>query len=205
MDIGNYLFPDIVFNLLKFLDKNNSFRFINASKFLAISKINLYNSYVFDHTKMKNSEIKKKVRYVKNININEFSVYENLWYVYNEFNLETIKNLNVSYAKFIKKIKVNMTGELSLNKFSNLTSLTISCNTFNQSLDSLPNTLNSLIVDSNAFNQSLDSLPNTLNELDISSSSMFNGFDISSIIFDQLLSSLPTANLIVINGKKIRY
>ena len=199
-----YLFQDIVFSLLKHLNKNSSFNFVNASKHLYINKPILYHKYVYDRKKIKNDNIKKYVRHINYIELDFVHEYEKLMEIHNCFYLDNLDCVDKCLQKLIKNIMVFKNPQ-DLSGFSKLTSLSIDDNEFNQPLNNLPNTLTRLTLSCCIkFNQPLDNLPRTLISLILSYCSAFNqpinnlpitlkSLSIHGYAFNQSLDNLPTS------------
>jgi len=211
-----YLFPDIVFNLLKYLNKNSSFNLINASNHLITSKNNLYNKYVYNHSKIKNNNIKKHIKIIKDVPLDPSYVapYEKLIEIKNIIHLSENTDLDKCLCKFILNVTVHKNIQLDLCKFNKLTTLSIHSDQFNQSLDYLPNTLTSLFIVSSAFNQPINKLPPNLNLLFIVCFSLNQSLDslpntLKMLIircdkFNQSLDHLPNAlNTLCIYGSNV--
>ena len=157
-----YLFPDITNNVLKYLNKNNSFKLVNVSKYLVTNKKPFYNKYKFNYL-IKDVDMD----YAKLIMNVELGYYED--FNFNKFcNLQSLSIRNYAFNQPIN----NLPGTLK--------SLIINSCIFNQTLDNLPDGLESLKIWSKAFNKPVNKLPNTLNSLFI-----------YSYVFDQPLDSLP--------------
>ena len=128
-----YLIPDVVNCILKYLNKDDSFNLVNTAKFLSRSKATLYGNYLFDHSKIKNDRINQYIKHIKNIHsdkpqdryiISDFKTkcrfYRKLEGVYDAYEFNEIEDLDIHFAKFIRKININIdNGEVSdLNKLN---------------------------------------------------------------------------------------
>lgn len=180
--MDHYLFPDIVYNIVKYLDKIGSFNLVNISKYTVIGKSILYNRFVFDNQKITNNHL-KKIKHIKNLKISNYDDlswlddYKNICGIHDKCEFDLIKHSGMHYLKF-KNILVR--DNYKTHMFHNLVTLGIYYKTFNQPLNNLFNTLTSLVVYSDTFNQPIDCLPINL-----------KSFHIYSNVFNQPLNNLP--------------
>lgn len=166
-----YFTFDTISNILEYLDKDDSFNFLNMAKFMKPSRKILYGKYAFDHNKMDNS-IRQYIRKLKCSDIADIVHYKNLV-------LLTIHNCNFvrekNYVKFPESIKSLTLWDCEDSNYpyylkilpKSLQSLTIISWTFNNPIYHLPDTLQSLTIRGYGFDQSIDNLPNSLESLGI--------------------------------------
>lgn len=160
--IDEYLYDDIIMNLLRFLNKDSSFTFLNTCKQLNVRKVHLYSKYEFYSKKIVKSQYRDLVKHV--IICDSFKA--------------SLDNL----PKNLVSIRIN--APLFNHKLDNLPntleSLFIKSDNFDQQMDKLPQNLTSLELDCYKFNKLLDKLPPTLKSLKI-----------KCILFDKPLNNLP--------------
>jgi FNIP Repeat len=203
--MDNYLFDDITFNILKYLNKKNSFTLLDSSKYLSINKKFLYDKYMFNHEKIKNNTIKKHIRHIKNVDLKSLNEYENLHRLCIICNFD-VGQLNIKYNKLIiitneyKNLLDFYGNSLNIDSLDgHIKCLLDDCSKLNkQTTDYIKqelqlskfNNLKSLTISGNGFNQPLSNLPNSLCTLRI-----------ESHIFNQSLDNLPdNLNSLVLNG-----
>ena len=149
----HYFQPDIVTNILPFLDKDSSFHFLNIAKFLKPQKQILYGKYLFFCYRLDNA-CKQYICHVK------------------------VKCIPTDIDKYVNL----MSMEINDDEFdspiyrlpNNLQSLRIITEKFNQQLDHLPKNLQELHVHDKSeyhksfgFKQFFDKLPENLKSLSL--------------------------------------
>jgi hypothetical protein len=204
-----YLNADIISHILDFLNKINSFNFLNIATFMKIYKPILFDKYVFDQDKCTKYQNRKYFRHIKciNINIKMLNIYENLislsinnrsFNVPIDFFPGTLKILEIKSTKFNQSL-----DHLPIN----LNELSIISNEFNQPLNHLPVTLKRLEIEGNSFSHDLDNLPESLKLLYIKCynfdnlinfPSNLNSFEMHSTNFDQQLNFPKTLHFLYI-------
>lgn len=133
-----YFYPDIIHNILHYLDKDSSFHYLNTTKTLQQFKKILYRKYLFDHELMIMNDAQYFIKYNK------------------------LKNDNGE--QYIKNLKSTNT---LVSRFPNLVSLTIHYEESLISFDALPKGLQSFKIISKTHFLMLGKLPNSLKFLEI--------------------------------------
>ena len=205
-----YLNNDIVGYILNYLNKVDSFNFLNTSTLLSSNKKLLYAKYLFNHHKIENNGICSHIKHIIIKEMDNINIYANLCslqIIDNDFDHpldflpksltkliinsthfnQPIDNLPCENLQTLKIIahsrnqKKGTTFDQSMTKLPKLLrKLTIDSGIFNHPLDSLPKTLYKLKIISCLFNYPLDLLPNSLNKLTI-----------RGVLFDQPINQLP--------------
>ena len=139
-----YLCPDIVINILRFLDKDTSFHFLNIAKFMEPNKHLLYEKYKFNGIHIENNNIKQ---HIKNLG------YYNYIYPIKQIDIELYTNL-----RYLSVWQNNLGNSLDILS-EHLHTLQIVDNYYNQPQINLPSTLKILSIQSHAFDQPLENLP----------------------------------------------
>lgn len=150
-----YLTHDVVLNILNFLNKDNSFNFVNIAKCMMPLRKVLYGKYFFTYNKIPN-EIKKDIRRIK---CNCSDVVDNM--VLDHLDLSC--NAHTIGYQYIKtspcKTIINSQPQKSIE---------IWCDSFNHTLDNLPHSLKSLtLFHCRNYRQVLNKLPPHLTTLNI--------------------------------------
>ena len=91
MNNESYLFSDIIDNILRYLDKNSSFNFLNICISLHSTKYKLYGKYIFDYHKSLDSHLFQRVKHLR-ISNNLFD--------------EPLKDLSILFQKIDFNIKL---------------------------------------------------------------------------------------------------
>lgn len=176
-----YLNADILSHILKYLDKDSSFDFLNIATFMIKYRQMLYDKYLFCDDRIMNREICKRIKKVICETPNNVNKYTNLILLiidgcgtFNDplINLpSTIQSIKIFSDEFNQTLDYLPKSLLSLDI---LYRNTFSKAQFNQPINNLPKTLKSLYIDIDNFNQSLDYLPNDLQKLKIKNTLQFN-------------------------------
>jgi len=154
----SYLISDIIYKILSYLRKDDSFNFLNICTTTSKNKHFLYNKYIFDHKAL--------------VSTNKFAEYINSVYVKIGLKNLTLNKLTLSNLTSIEFYSSNkMLFDIDILKYlpTNLKTLAIISDEFNQPLNSLPHSLKTLHIDSARFNKSLNALPNGLINLYVNS------------------------------------
>lgn len=162
-----YFQPDIISNILLYLNKDSSFYFLNIATFLQPIKRILYEKYMYSDHLIENNDIKK---YIANIKISEIK------YASEYENLKSLAFYNLFFNTIFPKLPSKIESLLFYSQIFNqpidnlpntLTSLTIISSQFDQPINNLPLSLKSLTIKSDSFSQSFDQLPKTLQSLNV--------------------------------------
>ena len=158
---------DIIYCVLEYLDKNDSFNLTLCDNIMAQYRFILYKKYHFyyDRITVNNLQTKSLIEKlsIKNMIYNPLVIID----INNYINLISlnidciiISNIN-ALPKSLKilKIKSSLFNQLLDFLPNNLTELAIWGKKFNKSMDNLPVNLKKLNIRSNAFSQSLCKLP----------------------------------------------
>ena len=192
-----YLLPDIIYNILAYLNKDDSFHFINICKSVMKQKHYLYKKYIFNYGLLNNhnNQFIHHIQNMKSTKLIDFSglTFNNLttlyFYVNDEMTKTTFDFYLYNTLTNLPKTLLNLTINsdllnLPLNALTNdpinLKILHVISNKFNQPINNLPSSLMELHIIAGNFNQSIDNLPTFLKNLHIDSDG-----------FNQLLNSLP--------------
>lgn len=87
-----YFTSDTITNILNFLNKDDSFNFLNIALFLQQHKTILYGKYYFKHDNIKNDKIAEHIKHLKIPTTRYLSQYKNL------------NSLTLSHCRFNKPI-----------------------------------------------------------------------------------------------------
>jgi len=206
-----YFFEDIIYNILAYLDKNDSFNFINICKSVMKCKYYLYKKYVFNYNALTSiNEFMHHIESIKSTQIIQFKELKFNNLIKLDFKLNNLdkpildddfkimlSNLPKTLLSFsIEYYQFNLPLSELIKDQINLKVLNISSDVFDYPLDNLPLGLENLHINSSHFDQSLTKLPITLQNLYIFS----NKFKYP---LDCLPKNLQSINLICCNHNTI--
>jgi hypothetical protein len=148
---------DVIARILGYLNKNDSFGFLDTTKLMEPLRKILYGKYVFNHDKINNEGIRQ---YVKKLKLSSYC--------------------NIKMYNMIKSLTIReYTYKFDFSLFpKTLRKLGIWDKWFDNPVDNLPENLKSLKIFSDSFNKPLNHLPNQLKELWIKSQK-FNHYRIA--------------------------
>ena len=168
-----YLLSDIIYNIISYLNKNDSFNFINICKSVMKHKYYLYKKYIFNCDALDHNN--EFMHYIETIHSTKLIDYGAL-----KFNNLTTLKFDLSNFD-IKPIEVYLTTALN-NLPKTLLTLSIEYDLFNLPLPILPLNLKALTIISNIFNQSINNLEDYIS---------LEYLHINSPAFNQSLKQLP--------------
>lgn len=174
--------------VLGYLAKNDLFNFASTHKNNRLSNYN-YEKHKFIYEKIKNESLdyKKNIKYIvhdnsSNINniCNEFPYLLGLYEVTYDPNFE----LSDPQINLIRSLNFNCDKIDSLVNYKNLETIKIKSENFNDSLDSLPQTITEIRIDSKMFNREITTSFAKLKKL------VIKGASFNSQISEQLIENL---------------